>query len=489
MSPKMRLFKQEKSILEDFLLANKNRLSNELAEIFDTFYDLLINSKNAEFGTAVKEFDLEKLRGFMSRKADKFLNSFNRGNKKKDLVLIEKNAFYYTRYHSISFTRNSITRLYPFLLISAVNYHNFIPLLCRDLERIDSPLLHLEHFFDTYLSLLKLCKPAFTEQDIKLLQELTALDFTKIGHHSFQKYDADKHYRRLNNLGVVSFSCSINYPALRFVPYMHYSTNLISVPEYLQPFIEIESHPAKTKQEHVVFRLFLIPEAIERKLAPAIDLLGMADKLEEWFVSYSWNSLVHTKRSTWKWKLDFSDLEVESGSNPNRFDRIFFTEQPRKLNYKFISYLETVHRLGPVNTDELVDYIGFSEEAIRKYQQIALKDRIIIPYWLLSQIGSDSYYEVSFKNHENNQKLATFLENMPKVKAMKSKNFSRYIVYLPEPAVRKLDHLLQQKEKQGEIDLHSKYVLGFSRNSIINGVNLIETINAGKKRREDSSNL
>jgi hypothetical protein len=130
-----------------------------------------------------------------------------------------------------------------------------------------------------------------------------------------------------------------------------------------------------------------------------------------------------------------------------------------------------------VNDEDMSIRTGISEHTVRKYRHRALQDDFVIPYWLVSQIGLDNYYQVCIQNTDCNQRLVSFFDTLPKVKVMKSKEFCRYLLFLPAEAIEKLKRNLKIGEKKGEFEIIWRRDLSIDSKTIVEGVNLINTHN------------
>ena len=127
--------------------------------------------------------------------------------------------------------------------------------------------------------------------------------------------------------------------------------------------------------------------------------------------------------------------------------------------------MDTIHRSGTVVAEELALITGKSTRTIKKYLSTALDANVIIPSWLIERIGLNNLYQIIIENKTINHKLAKYLEILPKVYVMKSREMSRYLVYLPSVAMKKLEHHIVDVESKngaeilwrGEIDADSSY--------------------------------
>ncbi|MHA2333586.1 MAG: hypothetical protein ACXAEU_16300 [Candidatus Hodarchaeales archaeon] len=469
------MYEQEREVLVKFLDQKRSNLADEVVIILNTLLELISN-----YTGAVKEFDLQELHEFIANKAEEFYKRF-RGDNLNTSVKIVKDEIYVYHYSSISFKYSSLTFLYPFMLVRLANYRNFVQLLCRRLEKVDARKISLVTFIDVYSKLLSRSKPKIDAWDMKLLKELANFNFCKKNWHvTFIGFENNKRFLRLKHLGVQSLYYDVNFPSLGLVPYIHLADSKIRIPVDLKTFIELEDHPAKKKKNYKIFRLFLLPNKIERKLTPVLRDLGTLGKLEEWYVKYNWDRLIQTTRHTWKWKVDFSNLRPDNVADFNRFDLIRETK-PEKITNKFISYLEGVHQLKSINSPNLSLMTGISELAVQKYTQKATSRNIIMPYWLFSKLGCDNYYQVCIRNSEYNQRLVQFLESLPKVKVMKSSTFHSYLLFLPAVEVTRLNKRLIIEEKNEGVDILWRRDVTFSPDSIMNGVNLIKTFEMNEK--------
>ena len=126
------------------LTDKRSSMDEEVIEIIETFIDLL-NS----FPVAVRKFDLEELHEYMAEKAEDFYTEFKgRAKHGENEVRLEKDVVYIYSYSSIVLVLGTHLLLYPFMLVTGANYHDLIPLLCRELKK--TQYLTLTIFFNIY---------------------------------------------------------------------------------------------------------------------------------------------------------------------------------------------------------------------------------------------------------------------------------------------------------------------------------------------------
>lgn len=435
-------YSTEKVVLQRLLEEKREFLSREVLTVLETLVELLVS-----YPEAVREFNLAGLHEYMAGKAGKFHDRYREHG---DGAVIEKDNVYLYRYASVTITYRAVVHLYPLMLVSAVNYSNLVSYLCRELQKKGEEMITLETFLDTYYGLSRRCKPKLEKRDIKLLKELSKFDFSN--KHYFRKlqgYEAKKRFQKLAYLGVVSLYHVINFPALGLEQYIHLAPGKASIPAIMKPFIEYEYHAEKKGKDYQVFRLFLVPETVASEWVPVLRELGTAGKVTEWYVSYNWNRYYQNTEYNWKWRLEFEELTVPKNVDTDRFDQTAGT-RPRPLTSGFLTYLEAVHQLHSVNDSDIAARTGTSEHTIVKYRRRALAERAVLPYWNIGSTGLDSHYMVCFDNSETNDHLARFLDTLPTVKAMKSREFSRYLLLLPAFEAYKLNKRLLQGEQEGE---------------------------------------
>jgi hypothetical protein len=470
---KKELFEEEKKGLVKLLKEKQQKMDDEVIDILETWLYML-----KRYPEAVKDLDMEKLREYMAEKAENFHEKYREKylNEERNKVVIEKNVVYIYDFSSISFLLGSTPLLYPFMLLYAANYWNFISILCRKLQKIDvNDQIMLEDFLRAFIDMIqRRSKPKLTKRDIEFLKELTSFgfdsrkEFTRI----YRKYQTTKQYRRLDNLRVLCFYRGVNFSSLNLTPYMHLSDYRFKIPDGLKAFIEQKLGKSK------IFRLFLVPAVYEKKWADELSRLGVTSKLESWEIRYNWDSLFRTARGFCKWKLEiFSDFaslpDRDTDATSVKYDLYYKIDGEKKLTMGFVTFLETIHRMETTNPEALAAMTGFKINTIRKYLQDAIDRKIILPSWLITQLGLNSLYQVCIKNSKVNYRLIAFLETLPKVKVMKSEAFSRYLLFLPPVAVNKLNRSLKNSVESGNFEILSREKLFFDSTTIDKGVDLL----------------
>jgi len=458
----------EKKAIIKFLNNSRTQISDELESVFDALYELL-DKQSSE----VKSFDLEKLNDILVEKAESFFNRFN-NIITSDTVIIEKNKVYFYHFGSISLIKGPITILYPFILVQISNYRNFIQQLCRHFDKLDKDKLGLEDLFEPYIKLMKSCKPVINKRDVDLLKTITAKTFDENYYLGLKKYYTSVRYLRLKHLQVVGYYAMVNYQALGLIPYMHLSTSKVVIPDHVLPFIEYELHSEKQQRVHDVFRLILVPRKYETEWTGTLKEIGTTGKLTEWYTSYNWDLLSQTTKSTWKWNCDSITPESVMKDNLSKFNHYILADHPTKLTESFIKYLDTIHRLGPVAVEYVSIQTGLKEGTIQKFEQRARKEKFLIPYWRIIRFGFSSSYQVCFPNISVNKSLEHYLSLFPKVTAMRSKEFSRYLIFLPDVAATKLNRFLLEEEKSNKIELFNRQKVTLDSSSIVYGSDLTE---------------
>ncbi|MFW9995665.1 MAG: hypothetical protein ACFFD4_26740 [Candidatus Odinarchaeota archaeon] len=470
--PVSSLFENEQAILAEFIKKNKYRFDDDLKEVIKTLLDLI-----TRFPGAVNNFDDQELQDYLFKMAKRFHSRYKE-NYRAGAIRIEKDDIYFYRFASVSIIYRSMIFLYPFTLIGFVNYLNFVSQACNELEKIEGRDITLDDFLAVYFALLPKAKPKLGKWDIELLKALSKFDFSdKYYYNKMQSFLAKKRCYRLINLQVLNLLYTVNFPLINLIPYVHLSSSQTDIPPHMTPFIEYEYHPmTEKKQEYQVFRLFLIPEKLEDEFFPDLRELGTTGKCNEWYVCYNWNSLRQTQKGNWKWDLNLSSLEVRSDPDQGRFDLISGTSSGSTSPVKdqFIEFLEVVHKYYNVNTFDISTRTGINEWKVNEYRQRAVDEKIVMAYWSITQIGIDSIYQVCFKNVLVNQKLAKFLDSLPKVSAMKSDKFCRYMLFLPPAALRSLKSWLYRGEKNGDFEILCRNEFRLDYRAIRRGVNLVE---------------
>jgi hypothetical protein len=474
-----KLFEREQNELRAFIDENKRVLSDEVAFILDTFLELI-----SHFPEAVREFDLESLHEYLSEKALEFYELLKKDDEREidaESVLVKKDEIYLFEFSSISLIKGSLTFLYPHMLLEAANYSNFVTLLCRKLQKTETSSITLVGFLDLFYEFSVRCRPKLLKWDIDLIREISRIDFSgKNFAKATLKFESKKRLVRLRHLRVVGVYHYVNFLSLGFTPFIHLAHHQVEIPEELKPFIEIENHPARRQRGFQVFRLFLFPLGLEHELSSRLKESGMTGKLSEYYLQYNWDSLIQTKTGKWRWDLKFSDLKTRASPDSCKYDHLFFTGKRESITPGFVTYLDTVHRLESIKSEDLVIKTGFNKRTLLKFNKKAIEEKFVLSFLRISRIGLGAYYQVCFENTDINQQLARFLESLPKVRVAKSKDFFRYILFLPLVAVKRLNHRLNTGEKQGEFEIISKES-SFGPKSIQSGVNLKQVWQTTKK--------
>ncbi|MFW9996240.1 MAG: hypothetical protein ACFFD4_29635 [Candidatus Odinarchaeota archaeon] len=463
-------FLRERQELASLLADKRQIMDREVIKIIETFIELL-----SRFQRAVKEFDLEKMYEYLADKAENFYQKFKvDSTESENKVRIEKDEVYIFSYASVSLFLGTNILLYPFMLVAAANYRNFIPLLCRRLRRSDQDKITTKIFFEVFYELYSKGKPKLLKYDIDFLKKIIQNDFKSSNEYFSiaKRYKKKKRYRRLMFLRVLHVYAEINFPSLGLIPYINVAPQSNHIPEDLQPFIEIKNQSQVKYRNFPVFRLFLLPLGYETEWSRRLAEIGLTEKMEEWYNRYNWDMLRQTSKGTWKWELDLSDLDPATTAEFNRFDLVFHVNKAEILSPRFISFIETVHRLQTMDSEDLSAKTGIALRTINRYIKNGLEEKIILPIWNISRIGLDGYYQIIFENKCVNESLIEFLEAFPRVKVMKSKKYSRYLIFLPQADVNRFDVLLKNSEKQGEFELLSRGEITLGTNSIERGVNL-----------------
>jgi len=204
-----------------------------------------------------------------------------------------------------------------------------------------------------------------------------------------------------------------------------------------------------------------------------MDCKGILNEVEEWFIKYDFSSLRQTTEKSWKWDLELDDLE-KTGEKGVIFNRMTSIDPTSKITPAFLTYLEAIHRLSSIENDDLAAFTGINKHTVVNYQQKALNEQFILPYWLVSKIGIDHYYQLFISNTTTNSQLISFIESLPKVIAMKSKEYIRYLLYLPPAAMNKFDKRMARGIEEREFDVLAKQRIVLDRRTIVEGVNIAE---------------
>ncbi|MHA2331471.1 MAG: hypothetical protein ACXAEU_05545 [Candidatus Hodarchaeales archaeon] len=471
------LFEREQEELRRFLKEERNYLDDEVSTILETFLEMV-----SDFPEAVRDIDfsLEELREYMAEKAEEFYEKFKKTEdtkEGKENVKIEKDSIYIYEYSSIFLVQGMINLLYPYMLVRAANYLNFVHLLCNGLRRLEHQI-EFTDFLEIFDTLYTRCKPKLLKWDIDIIEGITKLDFTKNDYFKIvKKYEKNPRFIRLKHLGIPGFFTAINFPAIGLIPYMHLAHHATEVPDDLKPFIEGECHPGKRKHGYQVFRVFLLPLKLEKALIPLLRECGtIFGEIDEWYNRYNLDSLTRTGSGTWKWKIDSSSLANQARTDYSKFHYLIKMLEPEKITTKFVSYLEVIHSQGFARISDLSIITGISLHTLKKFQKKAVNGKFVLPDVQISRLGLSSYYQVCFRNTRDNQQLVKLFEMLPRVRVMKSNEFYRYLLFLPAVVAKKINSWLIEKEEQGEFEIISRQPISYlEAKSIYKGVNLSRT--------------
>jgi len=453
------LFKSESKQLREILEERNLELDEESTEIIKTMLELITT-----YSQPVKNLDMENiaLRDFMDEKAESFFIQFKE-KRSKIPILFEKNPVIIYNWSSISLKKGGIVLYYPFELIKAVNYRNFVNILCRKTRKKQN--LDFETLFDILHYLLASLKPRILKWDVALIRNLVkTCCFAEKYPKTVLKYRSNKRYKRLQNLRVLGFYYAVNFPAIGQIPYMHLSHHKIAVPKKLIPFIEFESHPATKKYRgYQIFRLFLFPSEKKEELCEELENTGLFSEVNEWYCKYNFDSIKQTKSGQWRWEIDYSSTPSEQFSG--KYPYITNIEESNKLSSKFLTYLETIHKMNTANIEEIKITTGLSSHMIKRYQKIAIERKYILPDLFVSRIGLNTYLQLCITKGKQ-PKLVKLIESLPKVKVVKSKVFDRYLVFLPNSELHKMNEVAR-----GD-GILEKVTISLGVSSIERGVNL-----------------
>jgi len=420
-------------------------------KIFETFINLL-----KKYPNAVKSFDMKVLSDYLYEKAEEFYEIARIIDNNNEIQIL-RDVVYIYRFSSISIIyKTNKTFLYPFMLITAAHYPNFIPLLCRQIERILNAegTINLTSFLKVFQLTLRKKTPKLEKRDIVWLKDLSQDNtLAKNFYRRVNSYESKKRYRRLVYLGVIALYNAVNYPILGLTPMMHLASSRWNIPDDLSKFIEFEHHPTKRRKKYTIFRLFLIPNEIQKKIEIRLNEIGTTGILSEYYLKYNWDTLKQTTRYTWNLELDLSNMKSEYINNNYRNDLIY-NYPPQRLFKGFISYIEAVHKLRSTNTADLTAKTGLGTYNVKKYQKKSITEKYIIPYWSLSPfIGTDHFYQICFENKPENYPISYLLESLPKIRVMKSSIFHRYLIFLPWKVINKLKDLLKIARREYNVEI------------------------------------
>ncbi|MHA1449247.1 MAG: hypothetical protein ACTSP4_07500 [Candidatus Hodarchaeales archaeon] len=424
------LFKNEIVYLRDLLSDKKIKLDDESREIIKTMYELI-----TKYSIAVKNIDLEDmaLREFMSRKAELFYRNYRNKSKDYSIIIKKKPADIYNLC-SISLKKGGIVLLYPYILIAVINYQNSIRIFCRRTRK--KTKLNFDSIIDVLYDLSLRLKPRLLKWDVSLIRKLVkTCQLPENYPRVFLKYRSNKRFKRLQNLRVLGFYYAINFTSIGLVPYMHLSHHKTEIPEELKPYIEFESHPSKKTRGYQLFRLFLFPEAEKKEFYEKLANIGLTSEVEEWYCKYNFDDLIQTKSGTWKWKINL--LTPSPRYDSGKYVYMINTEESIDLKPKFLSYLEAVHQMSVINAEEIRIDTGISPHSIKRYQKMAIERKFILPDLYISRIGLNAYLQICLVSKEH-QDIIRLFETLPKIKVIKSRAFSRYLINIPRSNLKEI---------------------------------------------------
>jgi hypothetical protein len=448
------LFEEERERLESLLeeLKAKKDIDSEVIEIITTWIEML-----TRFPKAVYELDLQNpaFHDFMADKAEMFYEQFeqNFNNILGREITIEKNITYIYHFNSISFILGSHTLIYPFMLVQAINYSNFIQSLYYQLKNTETNFIN---FFNIFFELSKSGKARLAQRDYDFLKEATHLELpTKKEHFpTIRKFIKRKRYQRLKNLSVIAFYCTVNFPTLGLIPYIHLANHDIQIPNRLQSYVE------QSLLGSMILRLFLVPIEYEKKWVDDLSRLGITRKLDEWYISYNLDTVYFSQQGSQEWKFDLSDLEscseTESDSIWHKYHLIIPTEKiKRKIMPRNVFFLEMVHRYQNVYPEELASMssLNIQPRTAWNYFYRAIDEKAILFYLNIGQIGLDRVYQVIIENNTINYNLVNYLKILSKVRVMKSKDLYRFLIFLPAKSIESFEKFINRAEKQGDFEI------------------------------------
>jgi hypothetical protein len=420
----------------------------EIVEIIECWIELL-----EKYPEAVNEMNLKVLSEFMVEKAGLFYNNFEERSKKvitSDKVSVKKDAVYFYHFHSISLVLGRQTLLYPFMLVTGANYAGLIKNLCKKIEITMS----FDEFINEFIEQRESGVPRLLKRDIEFIKETTSHQFTsrKEFYEFIRSRRNKKRIIRLGRLSVLGNYQAVNFPTLGLIPYMSLTESTGQVPDDLVPYINFENYPSKRERNIKVFRLFLVPVEKEEEWVEILSRMGRTGKLKEHYIVYNWKSLIRTRKGKWKWKLDFQDLKTNPGTPHGKFNFISLAKRIERITPNFQKFISTIYDTDQANPQELAAITGISKRTAYDYFNKFVDEKIILPHWQVSRIGLDALYQVFFENKESNKSLAEFLESLPKTMVMRSKEFCRFLIFLPSAAIERFIHVLRIDEENDEFE-------------------------------------
>ncbi|MFW9993420.1 MAG: hypothetical protein ACFFD4_15355 [Candidatus Odinarchaeota archaeon] len=456
---KRNFFAKEFNELEYFLFTRKDDLDDGVIEILTTFVELLDLYSDAVNGFNSYGFNTE-LQDFMAEKAELFYRKFEPYYSEKDAgsrICLKRDVVYIYEFSSITINiKSSWSILYPFSLLTGANYWNFIPDLCRKLTKKEGKITLLD-FIEEFFDLQRKGTPKLCKRDIELLKKMTSEPLgSREELERFKKRNKSKRHWRLTSLGVWGCPYRINFPAIGLVPYFHLSKNdIVDIPSEMEKYIESE-HKLGKQHRGFLFRLFLLPADKENVLADELTKLGPTGRIAEIYHSHNWDAFERSARGKLRWNIDFSPLESGNISLPQERHvyNLLVNKDKQGMSPGLVTLLNEIHgQTGLVHPKNLVSRTGLSLNTVREYIRRSLDQQIILPYLSFSKIGLDTFYAVIFENKPVNQYMTNFFDSLPRVKVMKTDRFSRYLLFLPETRVKKLDRLLKNLEERKEIEM------------------------------------
>jgi len=462
-------FRKEFEELTSLMENKKQNMSSEVEFMIETFIELL-----NLFPDAVKMFNLDILHEYLTVKAEEFYKLYkDRCNDQKFIKIIMDSVYSFS-YASVSLVPSSNPErllLFPYMLVSASNYQNFVSKLCKRFRKVE--IIDLESFFNIYFSLYTHCKPKITKFDVKLIKKVisSSCETRKDYFRTVNRFKRGKRYKRLSRLGILVIFHEINFLSIGLKPYSSVLPKQTRVPEILKPYIEMEIPFVSKEKDQRIFRFFLLPSSKESFLSNELRDLGLSSRIVERYYKISMDSLIQTSQRTWQWAIDF-DSEQFQVNNRVKFDLLAEVQTKSILSPRFYSYLEVVHKFQSVNADDLSIKTGIHPRTIRRFTKISLDRNYIIPMWYINHIGLDGLYQIVIDNNSINEQFRKIINRIPKISVLKSEDFTRYLFFLPQSVITRLEKKLNTLEQEGRNEFLIKGRILLNNNTIERGVNL-----------------
>jgi len=455
-------------------LLEKTKSDIEVVEIINSWLELLIS-----YNEKVKSLDLKELAPFLNRRSEKMLHLLKQCNLEKKVLNYTIDSSYIFYYHSITIIIGTKTLLYPYMLVIASNYNNFIPKLSNDLKRKIGGKITLVGFLTVFYALYSAGIPRLVKKDWQLLKRISKIQTTNRDDYIEKMrrvgYGHSRRFRRLRLLKVSQNSFVINFPAIGYIPYILISFQEHKLSQNMKKFVEIE-YSDKKHGNTTTLRIMLIPSVYEEEWVEILSSIGEIDKIQEIYSTINWNTLYQTRKGSWKWRINLTENNLDL-SDELAINNLFVNmKRINGLTTQYIKFIDIVRRLGTVHSEELSTITGLSTVTVKKYLKSAQNREIIIPEWHINRIGLNYYFQVVLRANKIDHQFIDILEKLPKLKVIKSKKLIRYLFFLPtKTSVNQISAFIKKFNTSGECEILYQGKILDSVSTIIKGVDIFTT--------------